>query len=262
MAKTHGPLYSLSAKGTIGKTITYGKSQFGNWARGVFLKKTTRNKAQDIIRNWFKRTIDYFLDMADEERFLWKLVLMNTKEYNTHKIQETSRSPRCHLSHHTLSTKSFLWNLSPFPPELIQWLGKDEIEGYEQMKSDLETLTGLSFCDPVPPFFFPYLGIVTTEEHPGKSYRTIGLTNARGAAIALHEDHYFTSSIREQKHIVGHELTHAIMSQHGWKYRPAVSDSEIIADECGYRIADGDLIPVYTYKGKTLSEWVPDPSCP
>jgi hypothetical protein len=51
------------------------------------------------------------------------------------------------------------------------------------------------------------------------------------------------------------------MDQHGWDYRNNVYDSEIIADECGNRVADGNLTPVYTYKGKTLSELVDDPGC-
>jgi len=261
MAKITGPLFSNSASGTIGKAITFGKNQAGAWVRGVYKKITTYLPSQLEVRQWFKDVIDYFLDMADEERFLWELVLMNTKEYNACLIKQRARAPRCHLSHCVLSTRSYVWNGSPFPPELIQWLAKDDIPGYEQLMSDLETLTGLNFCDPVNPYFFPYLGIVTSEGHPGKGLPVAGLANARGAAIAIDEDYYYLIDDWYKKQLIAHELTHTLMNQHGWKYRQAVLDSETIADECGVRIANGELSPIYTYKGKTLSEWVPDPFC-
>lgn len=261
MAKVTGPLFSTEATGTIGKAITYGKNQFGSWVRAVYRKITTSLPSQLEIRQWFKNAIDYFSDMAAEERFLWNLVLMNIKEYNATKVKQTSRAPRCHLSWYVLSTKSFAWNGSPFPPELKQWFAKDEIEGYIQLMADLETLTELEFCDPVNPYFFPYLGIITSEGHPGKGLPVGGLANVRGAAIAIDEDYYWLITPWHRKQLIAHELTHTLMNQHGWKYNHAVYDSEIIADECGVRIADGQLEPIYKYKGKTLSEWVPNPEC-
>lgn len=261
MAKVTGPLFCTEARGTIGKSIIYQHSKHSWIVRMFFIPKYTRNWLQDKIRKWFKDVIDYFADMAEEERFLWALVLMNIKEYNATRVKQTSRAPRCHLSHYALITESFIWNGSPFPPELIQWFAKDEIEGYEQLKLDLETLTGLEFCDPVNPYFFPYLGIITSEGHPGKGGLVAGLANVRGAAIAIDQDFFYSLPTWNQNVLIAHELTHALMLQHGWKYRPAVLDSETIANECGVRIANGELEPIYKYKNKTLSEWVPDPEC-
>jgi hypothetical protein len=261
MVKISGPLFSTTATGTIGKMITFGKNQAGAWARLVYKKVTTSLPSQLEARKWFKDTLDYFLDMADEEKFLWELVLKNIKEYNISKVKVTSRTARCQLSAKVLSTRSFIWNGSPFPPELLHWLATDEIPDYQELKEDLEFLTGLYFCDTVNPYFFPYLGYVTTPGHPGIGKKTAGLANARGSAIAINEPEFKKLTPYSQRVIVAHELTHALMAQHGWKYLKAVLDSETIAQECGIRTAQGELTPIYKYKGKTLSELVPNPYC-
>jgi len=259
--KIIGPLLSLDAKGTIARTLTYGKNQYGNWVRRITKRKYTLNATQKKIRKWFKNAIDSFQDMSAEERFLWELATTNYQEYGAHLLKQTARWARCLFLHHVLTDLSFSWQGSPFPPELWKMLAKDEIAGYDQLKIDLETLTGLVFCDPVDPYFFKWLGYVKSKGHPGIGQETAGLANSRGSAIAIREDLWegWDTWVRDKN--VAHELTHAIMEQHGWNYRNNVYDSEMMADDCGNRVADGDLTPVYTYKGKTLSEWVDDPGC-
>lgn len=259
--KVIGPLFSLDAKGTIGKTLTYGKNQFGNWVRRITKRKYTLNEAQKEIRKWFKDGIVAFQDMSDEERFLWNLAVRNYANYGVHLAKYVVRWGRCLFLHHVLTDLSFTWRGSPFPPSLWQMLAKDKIEGYDQIMKDLETLTGLVFCKPVNPYFFKYLGIIRSPGHPHIGEEVDGFCNHRGIAIALCEDRYYSFNDWHKKHIIAHELTHAIMEQHGWDYRNNVSDSEAMADECGVRVASGELTPVYTYKGKTLSEWVDDPEC-
>ena len=259
--KIIGPLLSLDASGTIARTLTYGKNQYGNWVRRITKRKYTLNVAQKTIRKWFKDGIDAFQDMCDEERGLWNLAVRNYAQYGVHLLKQVSRWARCLFLHHVLTDLSFTWRGSPFPPSLWQMLAKDEIEGYDQIMSDLETLTGLVFCDPVDPYFFEWLGYVTSEGHPSKGLEVAGLCHHRGTFIALHEDYYNLIDPWFKKQLIAHELTHAIMEQHGWNYRNNVYDSEMMADDCGNRVADGDLTPVYTYKGKTLSEWVDDPGC-
>jgi len=256
MAKLIGPLFSEQVSGTIGKTLTFGNNQAGNWVRSFFKKATTRNENQSALRDFFKDTIDYYKDMSEEERMLWGLVLQNKKEYNRQQIKKTARTWRCHLSHWTLSTRAFLWNGSPFPPELKQWLEPDIVPDLEELKTDIQFITGLNFNDDFNFYFFPYLGIVRSVGHPGFGGEVAGFTTSRGVAIALDED-YFNSLIPyKQRVLVAHEMTHVLMGQHGWKYRPAVYDSEIMAQEVGVRTAQADLTPIYKYQGKTLAEWI------
>jgi len=261
MAKVELPLFSKAASGSIRRALTFGQNQFGSWVRHLYKITTTYLPSQLEIRQWFKNVVEYSLDMADEEKFLWWLVLRNAKQYNIRRIEKANRTWRCHLFHWILSTKSFIWDGSPFPPELRQWLAKDSIANYEQLMSDLETLTGLLFCDSVNPYFFPFLYEYTTPGHPKYGSTVVGFASVRGAAIALLESYWNDADAWERNRLTVHELTHCLMAQHGWIYRAAVKDSETIADECGERVANGQLEPIYTYKGKTLSEWVPNPQC-
>lgn len=262
MAKVTGPLFSFNAKGTIGKAITYGKNQYGNWTRGFFNKKYTSSSLQKVIRDLFKEANGYFKDMSAEEKFLWNLALKNYQAYGVAAQKWVARWAKCLFLHHVLLSQSFLWNGSPFPPNLYHMFAKDEIAGYDQIVSDLMVLTGLSFCKEVDPYFFSYLGRVTSIGHPHLGGAVGGLCNYSGVAIAIDEDYYKGLEVWDRKYTIAHELTHAIMSHHGWKYNWYVAISETIADECGVRIANNALTPVYTYKGNTLSQLVPYPSCP
>jgi len=256
MAKVKMPLFSEAVSGSIGKTLTFGNNQAGNWIRSYFKKATTRNESQSALRDFFKDTIDYYKDMSAEEKFLWELVLQNKEEYNKQQIKQTARTWRCHLSHWTLSTRAFEWNGSPFPPELKQWLISDIVPDVEELKADMELITGISFNDPIDFYFFPYLGISESPEHPGFGKKVAGICSSRGVAIALSENYFNNLSLYNQRVLVAHELTHALMEQHEWNYNIAIYDSEIMADEVGKRTAQADLTPIYTYQGKTLAEWI------
>ena len=261
MAKVIGPLFSLDVKGTIAKTITFGANQYSNWVRGIVKRKYTRNPAQDLVRTWFKAGIDVFKNMSQEERFLWDLALTNYKEYGSAMSKNLHRMGRCLFLSDVLSTRAWEWEGSPFPPELWHMLAKDEIEGYDQLVSDVETLTDLDFCVTVNPFFFRYLGKVLSPQHPGMGSLTAGIASYSGTAIALDQNYYDGLSAYQRKDLIAHELTHIIMTQHGWNYPASVVASEQIANECGIRVADGDLAPVYLYEGKALPELVDDPEC-
>jgi len=262
MTKILGPLFSIDAQGTLARTVTYGANQFGNWARRIVGRKYTRNEEQDYQRSWFKWAIDVFKGMSLEEEFLWELALTNYVKYGSSMAKNFHRWARCLFLNHVLTAFSFEWEGSPFPPDLWQMLASDQIEGYSQIMSDLETLTAFSFCEEVKPYFFKYLGIIRSPGHPGKGLPSAGLASSFGTAIALDENAYKDSSDYVKKFLIAHELTHAIMYQHGWSYSTTVAVSEQIANECGTRVADGKLTPVYLYEGKALPELVDNPGCP
>jgi len=105
-------------------------------------------------------------------------------------------------------------------------------------------------------YFFPYLGKVRSIGHPGFGGDVAGFTTSRGVAIALDEDYFNSLSLYKQRVLVSHEMTHVLMNQNNWNYRIAVLDSENMADEVAIRTAQADLTPIYTYQGKTLTEWI------
>ena len=256
MVKLQSPLFSEKVSGTIGKTLTFGNNQASNWVRSFFTKATTRNTSQSALRNFFSDTIDYYKDMSEEERMLWELVLQNRKEYNRQKIKQTARTWRCHLSHWTLKTREFIWNGSPFPPELKQWLTPDIVPDVAELKTDIQFITGLNFNDDFNFYFFPYLGKVRSIGHPGFGGDVAGFTTSRGVAIALDEDYFNSLSLYKQRVLVAHELNHALLEQNNWNYNIAVYDSEIMAQEVAIRTAQADYLPLYTYQGKTQTEWI------
>lgn len=261
MATTIGPFFSEEARGTIAKALNFQVLNGKIVARKYFKPTYKNNTAQETRRNWFLGVINHYQRMVDEERFLWKLVLLNIKDYNDQKIKQTNRTWRCQLSSQILSTFSYVWNFSPFPPELKQWLADDDIANFEQLKSDTETLTGLTFCFSVKAFFFPYLGIVTTKDHPGLGKPVGGQASGEGVAIALDKDYWDKLNTYGKTELVAHELTHAIMSQHGYNARNKTIESETIASQCAERIRYQDLTPIYKYQDKTLSEIVPYENC-
>jgi len=261
MAKLVAPLFSLDVRGTLAKTLTYGANQYGGWVRRIVKRGYSRTTAQDLIRSWFKSAIVAFKNMSAEERFLWALALTNYEQYGSSMSRNFHRWARCLFLHHVLTDLSFSWEGSPFPPGLWSMLATDEIEGYSQIMDDVETLTALSFCEGVNPYFFKYLGVAQSPGHPGLGDPVAGLASLFGSAIALTENYYNQLSAWQKKNLVAHELTHSLMQQHGWNYGSSIAMSEQIANECGVRVANGSLSPVYQYNGNTLSELVENPSC-
>ena len=261
MAKATGPLFSLEASGSIAKTITYGKNLAGAWVRFAFKKAYTRTTGQDILRSAFSLAMAIWGDKKKEEQFLWYLALKNYKAYSRGVIDYISRTGRCLFLHNALPNANFEWNGSPFPPSLIQIYATDEVADFEELKADMELITGLSFCRAVEVYFMPYLGEVQTAENPHFGETVAGIASNSGGAIAIGESYYNSLSDYEKRRLIAHELTHILMTQHEWRYVGQVVISETIADEVAVRVAQADLTPVYTFQGKTLSEWVPNSIC-
>jgi len=259
--KVVGPLFSLDAQGTLGKILTYGRNQFGNWARRIVGRKYTRTPLQEEVRKWFKDGLDTWEKMIEEEHFLWSLALTNVEAYGSVVGKNLHRWARCLFLHHCLSTRCYYWRGSPFPPELWQLNYTSQVANYDQIISDLETLTGLKMCEKPGVWALMTLGRYKVTYY-GELIETIaGVACQSGTYIALDKDFYEGLDEYKKKYLVAHELTHCLLIQHGY---PAVSnrqDHENIAHECGVRVANGQLTPIYTYKGKTLSEIVPQPSC-
>jgi len=261
MAKTTYPLLSEYAQGTIGKGVTFGNDVTGSWARANFFKKKTTTPEQLARQTLFKDVLNYARFMIEEERFLWHVSAINFKEYGKNYADRIGRMWRCQLSSQILSTGQFIWNNSPFPPNFPHFYEEAILPQYEAIKQDVETLTGLLFCSPCPIFIFPTLGTVETPGHPGFGTKTAGLANARGSGIALLKAEYEDDSPERLRFVIGHELTHAIIGQHGQLKYHTTAVSEAIANECGDRIMSSDLTPVYTYNGHTLSELVTSVAC-
>lgn len=260
MAKVWGPLHSDDASGTIGKEITYGKTRGVNWARSWSLKKFTRSELQDEVREWFKLAIKNWTGKSPEEQFLWVMAQRSLREYKEDMVEKWDRWGRCLFTHKALKERVFWWKGSPFPPSLEQMFAEDKIAGYNQLVADLETLTNLDFGQTPDPFFFPYLGSGKDWEQIKHNRKIMGIRGGYGGAIALTEPIYRDLSDWEKDQLVAHELTHCLLEQHRGIKTEYIDAEETICDECGNRVADGNLSPVYTHDGKTLSEFVRDSS--
>jgi len=262
MPKVLGPLFSLGASGVFGGSLNYLYNYVVRKARQTARKNKGKvstdsnavTEAQALVRVLFSDGIKNWKKMSAEEQFLWELSVKNYRVWGASMSKNVARAARCLYMHNFLSFGGFYWKGSPWPPSLWKMWGKDDIAGYAQMISDLETLTGLSFSDEPNPYFFKYLGTVRTLNHPGIGMPTAGFTTHLGTFIALAEDYYNSLSADDKKFLVTHELTHCIMNQNGWTYIKQVPLSELLADECAQRVVDGDLTPIYTYQGMTLQE--------
>lgn len=69
MPKVQGPLFSIKAKGTLGKTLTYKKGVFGNVVRKYRKLKTGRSAGQSNIRVWFQRGVWTWQGKSDEHGY-------------------------------------------------------------------------------------------------------------------------------------------------------------------------------------------------
>lgn len=71
MAKTHGPLMSLSAHGTFGKTLTF-QRRAGTHA--VFLPKSPydpKSERQLAIRDYIANGVSYWQNLGSAYQALW-----------------------------------------------------------------------------------------------------------------------------------------------------------------------------------------------
>jgi len=256
MAKVLAPLFSLDARGTLAHAITFGANQYGNWVRRIVTRANPATPAQVAIRDLFLSSLNLWKIMSGEEKFLWNLALTNYEKYGSTMGRNFSRMGRCLWLHHALTPASFDFLKDPFPPELHKMLANDEISGLSQTVADLALLTGLPLCSVPDFYFFKYLGLVTTKINPAFGQPIAGLTSASTAHVALDEGYYNQTTDWERKNIVAHELTHCLLMQRGLYYSTNVVMSETIANECGDRVANGDLSPVYTYEGYPLSDYL------
>jgi len=143
------------------------------------------------------------------------------------------------------------WKYYPLPFRLNKAVVTDKVQNYDQIISDLETLTGLEMC--IKPTvlavdlpFIPELGAALMP----------GLIITLNPKTSTPEGYYL------DKYIIGHELTHCLLMQHlYYNFFFVQTQHEDMARECGTRIKQGDLEPIYKYKGKTMSEIVPSPNC-
>lgn len=262
MSKVVGPLFSLDASGKFAKSLIFGSNQSGNWVRKMVEQTRLRTPAQAIMTAWFGEAMNSFKKMTEEEKWLWDLSIATIERPWLYKIEKLPRTPRCYYSHLVLRNKSLEFEGQPFPPNIYSLLASDEIAGFGQLISDLETLTGLVFCSVVKPYFFYYLGKHISPDHPDYGSTCVYIPHWRGSALALDLEYYYLVDEWDQKKVVVQGLTQCLLAQHAYFLNRNIYDAAIIADECGERVADNNLTPVYTYGGRTLSQIVPVVGCP
>jgi hypothetical protein len=251
MAKVTGPLFSTSAVGTISKAINFqisrGLAVVRNYFKPTYRRTNLQNEIrilfQEGIKKWqatYENIIGRFNDLSWDDIQVWKWVQKNKK-----------RSGRCGFMENWMVCKGKPWRWYPICPTLPVYEAKDKIPDYAQIISNLETLTGLQFC------FEPDALFLSDGKFP-----IGGFCTGRGSIVVFNTIH-LTNGYLYFTYLIAHELTHALLMQHGYNSTIYTKDDhEIIATECGQRIADGQLEPIYKYKGKTLSEIVPWPECP
>jgi len=239
MAKVIGPLHSTSASGTIGKAITFGKNQAGAWVRGVYKKIYTKTESQDLVRYLFKLALDKWKTLNLDDFTLWS------------NVTKKGRWGRCQFMSEFLQNDCEEWPNFPIPQKTCPINITDKVVAYSEIISDLETLTGLVFC--MTPSVF---ALKSGMEGIG------GLALAGGDKWVVPIEDTVSDGMYHRTLVTAHELTHCLLDQHGLKYSINTKTlHETVAKECSIRVVEGELVPLYQYQGKTLSEWVPNPSC-
>ena len=71
MAKTKGPLMSISASGTIGKKLIYQKNIAGKYTRKYNKPSGTPSISQELIREYYEEGVENWKAFSDEERQEW-----------------------------------------------------------------------------------------------------------------------------------------------------------------------------------------------
>jgi len=249
--KIIGPLFSLDARGTLGKAITYGANQFGNWVRRIVGRKYTRSDLQNNVRKLFKRGADVWhrvfkpelgqrCEIDVDTNYLWELVNKGNRQ-----------AGRCEYLKYYITRKGPNWMHYPLPLRLNRIVVTSRIAQYDQIINDLETLTGLTMC--IRPIV---LGIDFGLLPIG------GFALAPGLIIVVNLKHFDPDGWYRDKWMIAHELTHCLLNQHGYfNILLLHRDHEAMANECADRIVEGNLTPIYTYKGKTMEEIVPIDQC-
>lgn len=67
MAKVTGPLFSMSASGTIGKAVTYGTWKGRPWARVWFTPENPQSAKQVNVRKALRLALEYYQSDVSQE---------------------------------------------------------------------------------------------------------------------------------------------------------------------------------------------------
>lgn len=251
MAKLVGPLFSLDAKGTFAKALSFGSSRLGSWLRRLVKKKYTRTLGQDTIRKLFKEALEkwqevfygsysWFQDLTLDDNWLWEFI-----------NKGRGRGGRCEFIGEYIKHNGVKWPFYPLSLRIPRIVITDKIENYDGIISDLETLTGLELCHKPTVIALMLLNL-------GRQAGALGT----GKLIFIRRSDIDPDGWYRDTETIAEELTHCLLIQHGYSfYSLKRRDHETIASECGARVAKGELTPIYKYQGKTLSEIVPVPSC-
>ena len=252
MAKLTGPLLSLIANGTIGKTITYGWNKGTAWLRRWVEKKYTRTLGQDTVRKLFQEGLTKwnevfkvgwgkFNELGVDDIQLWECFYKGKE-----------KGGRCGYMSEYMICKGPFWEYYPAPRPLNKINVTSQITFYDELIADLETLTELTMCKKP-----------TVLSLPLTISRVAGWALAPGRLIGVRAIDFDKAEEARMRWLLVHELTHCLLMQHGYyQFFFVHTDHEAMANECADRVVAGELTPIYTYKGKTMSEIVPFPSCP
>lgn len=71
MAKTNGPLLSLSAHGSVGTELTFSKRRSGNQVRFQKKQKGLSTTAREIQRGYFAEANEHWLELNAGEQGQW-----------------------------------------------------------------------------------------------------------------------------------------------------------------------------------------------
>ena len=71
MARVSGPLFSMSASGTVGKAITFGIWKGRPWCRVWFKPENPNTPAQVNVRLAMKMLVAYWQEHDDAKKLIW-----------------------------------------------------------------------------------------------------------------------------------------------------------------------------------------------
>lgn len=241
MVNVIGPLFSLDAKGTFGKVLTF-FSKFGqSYASYAALLAERRHripsKLVSQMSGFFKGAWDNWKILGPLAVGMWEYV-----------AEGKSLLGRCSFFSTYLETKGARWAEFPFPPQFALVYYTDQIADYEQKMADMETLTGLFYLKKPEAF---YTEFEITE--------AIGQSNWSGEWYVLPSSLFENYPPDEQLNTIYHEMAHCLMLQHGYLITIfKMQESEEVASEIAARLVAGELVPLYRYSktNETLHEIV------
>ncbi len=240
MVKIIGPLFSEEAKGVFANTLFYGKQNGVNFAKMLFNKVKRRAPLQSIQRTIFKEGMEAWKLLGPVVQSLWHF---------QNRLQP--RQGRCDFLTVWMLNHGEPWNLYPIPRNINTIDFTDRIASYSDFMDDVEELTGLLFCDTPEVYYMAFVW-----------YGMDGISFLPGYFWGFPQNSPLAFDKPSGDLVIYRELAHCLLMQHGFPANHANTlDHGFMAQEVAVRCVAGDLTPVYTYQGKTFSEWAPD-SCP